>query len=231
MPARSLRAAALALWALAVSASAPACSSAEGPEHAAVRAAFGAYRTALAARDGDAAAALVTPDAHVYYGELVALARHADAPALGRERLVDRLGALCLRAAFDREALARFDGRAALAAAVRAGFPGVEGQGGAPTLGLGPLTVEGDAAHAPLTLDGAEAPVSVQFSRVAGQWRLSLASLLTAVDDQLDGLPRQLGQPVDRWLEAAVSEAVGRPVGPELWTPPEPRPVAPGPTP
>ena len=191
----------------------------EPAEGTAVRATFDRYQAAIAAHDGPAAAALVTPKTVAYFGELLALTQHADRATLNERRLTDRLVALGARALFTVDELTGFEPRTFLAATLARGIAGMDGK---PVMSLGPVTVNGGDAHGPLVLDGEATPVRLSFVRDAGAWRFDLVSLYDQVEDNVDGLPKQLDKPVDEWLLDAVASTVGHAVDASLWAPPLP---------
>jgi hypothetical protein len=190
----------------------------EAPEAAAgVRAAFAAYKSAATAGDGDGAAALVDRATLAYYGRALEQARTAPPDAVRALPPLDKLVVLSIRHRVAPERLAALDGRGLVALGVADGWIGREGTA---HLELGAVSVNGDVATAPVRADGQPAPFAITFRREDGGWRVDLTSVHAATAQALDAALAQRGMDADRFIEAALAQATGRPVSPQIWDPP-----------
>jgi hypothetical protein len=206
-------------WLLAASAvlGLAGCSGDDEPDPAAaVQASYQSYAEAVAAKDGPVSARLVSGTTLDYYAGLRDLALTADRATLAKQRVVDQLAVLSMRANVPAEKLRGADPRGVVSAAVTGQ---VISSGGAGTSSLKDITVDGDTASANLGVAGGSQQVPLRFHREDGAWKVDLTVLLTPAEDALrSALQRQKLTP-DAMLTQVMTTRVGAAKAQQLWTP------------
>lgn len=201
----------------AETASADAAVSKPRPEDpSAIRQTFDAYQAALAKKDGQAAAALVDRTTLDYYGQMRSLALDGSAVQIRRQPVLDKVMILRLRMELAPEELRKLTPEGLIALGVDRGWVG----GTFGETGLAEITVEGDDAKAQATVKGQPSPVSWEFRREAGGWRLNLAALTKAMGPALTGAARGMEMSDDEFAVFMIEQATRKKVGPELWDSP-----------
>jgi hypothetical protein len=215
MLSRRLRA--LLLAAVAV-AGVAACSGADdAPDPARMlRSDYQRYATAVALKDGDAAAALVTDATLRYYSGLRDLALTADRATLSRQRIVDQLAVLSMRANVPAAVLRGGASRDVLAAAV---VHDVISGGGAGTTELSAVSVKGDAATADLGVAGGSQVVRLTFRRDEGTWKVDLTALLAPAEAGLKSALTREKLTTRAMLTQVMTQRVGAAKAATLWEP------------
>ncbi len=215
---RTLAAVALVAMAGAAAAAEPQGSAAGGavslepaPE-AAVLAVFGRYKDAALRDEGEAVAALVTPESVAHYGRLARAARGEGAPTLAdAPRHVDRMQVEMLRKLVGPEKLAAMTSRGAVVYAFEGRMLGEEFETSST---LDRVLIEGDSATARHVARGRPvgAPyreATLRFVRVEGEWRVDLLHTLDLMEAQLHDLVASSGEPVEEVAERIVGMFTG----------------------
>ena len=208
-----IRCCALALMALLLI---PASARSEGDAKA-VRRVFSAYRSALLAGEGDAAAALLTRSTYDYYDEMRRLALYADAGTVQAQSLINQLQVLMLRLRLPADELESLSPEELIAHAVDQGWIGKES---VLTLQPGKVRSEGDVAVLHVEIDGEDAGPAFHFRRESGAWRLDLVPTTQAGNAALQMAARRQDIPEREFLLVLVESVLGRKVGSEAWLPP-----------
>lgn len=186
----------------------------------AVRRAFERYRAALLARDGAAAAGLVTAGSHAYYERLRDLALSAGPDALRAEPLAEQLAVLRLRHEFTAEELAPLSGRELIATSVAEAWNSPQALA---ALELGEVTAADGTATALVTDRRGDLPVRFLFRAEDGAWKLDLADLSgraeTALARDLERAREQTGLALPELLVRVVQATSGHLVDRDLWQP------------
>lgn len=179
-----------------------------------VRAAWTAYRDAIVAKDGEEAVKHLSPGTIAYYDRMRNLALDASEADLQRERLVDQVAVLGLRARIDVGLLRTGDARDIVVDAVDQGLIGDE----VSRLDIGVVEATGDAASATVRQGETELPTRLSFRRVDRRWRVDLEPLLGTAETALQAAARGSASPKE-----LVERLLARRVGPEraaqAWTP------------
>jgi len=192
------------------------------PEAAAVVAAWDGYKEALVDRDGDAAAAIVTPETLSLYDEWRLLALHSTADDLHERAAPARLSALLFRQQVEADRLAEMDGRQLFAAAVDGGWVGSD-----IPAEVRVTRIDGDQAYVNLIQNGRALPVELPLvRRVEDDWKVDIARLVEITEPQITAVVAQLAQQRGTDEDAAllyiVQSTTGEAASDELWTPPRP---------
>ncbi|GAB4361146.1 MAG: hypothetical protein Kow00114_15410 [Kiloniellaceae bacterium] len=184
----------------------------------AVKESFLAYKTAILASDGEAAAALVTQESRDYYRKLADQALTLDRAGLHEIHLSDRLNAMLLRHSLEREQLESMSGGEVVSYAVDQGWIGREG---ADQLQLGNFQVDGDHASGTiLRPDGAASPFKMEFVKEEGRWLLDLVALMKLTRAAFEYSVQQTGLSEDEFVVLMLEYGTGRKPGPDIWSPP-----------
>jgi hypothetical protein len=181
-----------------------------------VRSSYAAYATAVSAKDGGTSSGLVSGSTLAYYAHLRDLALTADRAALGRERVVDQLAVLSMRANIPVETLRTADPRGVVAAAVKTQ---VISGGGAGATELSGVEVDGDSASGRLGVAGGAQQVPMRFHREGGAWKVDLTGLLEPAETSLKAaLARERLTP-EGLLRQVMTTRVGAAKAERLWEP------------
>ena len=212
---------ALGAWLLAaVAVLGPAgCSADEEPKPdpaQAVQASYRSYAGAVAAKDGETSAGLVSDTTLDYYSGLRDLALTADRATLSAQRVVDQLAVLSMRANIPVGTLRTAEPRTVVAAAVQ---HQVISGGGAGAAGLEDVTVDGDEATAKLGVAGGSQQVPMRFHREDGTWKVDLTALLIPAEDALGTALQQQKLTSEALLTQVMTTRVGAAKARQLWTP------------
>ena len=193
------------------------CSGEDEPDPAAaVQASYRAYAEAVATKDGAASARLVSGSTLDHYSGLRDLALTADRATLAKERVVDQLAVLSMRANIPVATLRDADPRGVVSAAVQ---NQVISSGGAGAAALEKITVDGDAATASLGVAGGSQQVPMRFRREDGTWKVDLTALLTPAEDALGKALQQQKLTSEALLTQVMTTRVGAAKAQQLWTP------------
>lgn len=179
----------------------------------AIRGTLDAYRAALAARNGEAAAALVDRTTLAYYDRVRRLALGAEAARLRGAPPGLLLQVLTLRLDAGDRALTGADGRAVLALLVAGGRTGRVQD--AP---LEEVVVEGDRARGLQHLPGGVA-LPWQFVREGGRWRVSLSAQLERAEAMLARLVARSSLDNEQFVLKVLQRRLGHPVPQRVWRP------------
>ena len=184
-----------------------------------VKESFKAYKAAILASDGEAAAQVVTQSSRDYFRRLADQALNLDRDGLHKIYLSDRLYALLLRHSLQRARLESMSGREVVSYAVDEGWIGKEG---AEQLQLGNYQVDGDhAAGTILRPDGGETTFKMEFVREGGRWRLDLVALMDLTRTAFEYSVRQSGLSEDEFVMLMLEYSTGRKPDPGIWSPPQ----------
>jgi hypothetical protein len=192
------------------------CSDDEPDPVAAVQTSYESYAKAVAAKNGDASAGLVSRSTLDYYSGLRDLALTADRATLGKRRVVDQLAVLSMRASIPADTLRDADPRGVVSAAVE---NQVISGGGAGTTALSSVQVNGDAASAKLGVAGGSQQVPLSFHREDGAWKVDLTALLVPAENALKSALDRQKVPADAMLTQVMTTRVGAEKAQQLWSP------------
>lgn len=179
---------------------------------------FEAYRSALLASDGAAAAEVVTQGSRDHYRSYADMALTLDRAGLKRLHIADRLTVMLLRHSIERERLTQMSGGEIIAYAVQEGWISKEGAAG---IRLGNYQVAGDFATGTLLrADGSETPYKVEFLMEEETWHLNLKKMLEFARIGIEYAVQQANMGEDEFLLALLEYSTGVKPGPEIWNPP-----------
>jgi hypothetical protein len=213
LPARLL---APLLLAAAVAAGTAACGGDEADLAQQVQSSYAAYAKAVSAKDGGTSSGLVTGSTLDYYAHLRDLALTADRAALAKERVIDQLAVLGMRANIPVGTLRTADPRGVVAAAVKAQ---VISGGGAGATGLSGVKVEGDSASGTLGVAGGAQEVPMRFRREGGAWKVDLTGLLEPAETSLKAALQREKLTPEGLLQQVMTTRVGAAKAERLWEP------------
>jgi hypothetical protein len=182
----------------------------------AVRTDYASYAKAVAAKDGATSAGLVARATLDYYAGLRDLALTADRAALAKERVVDQLAVLSMRANIPAGTLRGADPRGVVSAAVQ---DQVISTGGAGATSLQQVRVDGDSATASLGIAGGAQQVPMRFRLEGGTWKVDLTSLLEPAETALQNAQKQQGLTSDALLSQVMTTRYGAEKAQRLWNP------------
>jgi hypothetical protein len=185
-------------------------------DEAAIRKCLDDYRRAMAARDGQAAVALVTASTLDYYDRMRQKALMAGEPEVRAMSLSDRMMVLFYRHMLDVDQLQSKQGRELFVYSVEQGWGGSQSAGQA---SLGTITVNGDSASGQILANGRPAPLQFSFAKEQGAWKLDLLPLLEFADRTLNMAIQLGGQSGDAIVIEALQQTTGRAPSPDIWQP------------
>jgi hypothetical protein len=182
---------------------------------------FKQYKAALLAGDGATAARLVDRETFGYFEEIKELTLSGDEAAVRARPFVDRLLIVTMRHELPAAELSGMDLEGLLEHAIDAGWIG---KASIAQLGIGAVTVDGEAATAVAITPGqtpADAALSdslrYRFVRENGEWRFGFRSLVESINQTLANLTSQMGTDQDALIFMLVEQLSGRKVLPEIW--------------
>jgi hypothetical protein len=190
---------------------------AAGDASSEIKQAFGAYKAALLAGDGAAAAGVVDADTLAYYGKMKRLALTAPAAVVKRQPIMDRLMIVVLRHRVAVKDLRAMSPRKMIEHGVEQGWIGKESMA---DIELGKITVRGERATGQMVRGGKPMPVEFAFRREAGSWRLNLQALMDVGGSALSQVARAQKISEDQLIVSLVESVSGRPVPATIWNPP-----------
>ncbi len=183
-----------------------------------VKKSFSAYKTAILAADGEAAAAVVTQGSRDYFHKLADQALTLDHEGMHALSLSDRLYAMLLRHNLNRARLQAMSGGEVVSYAVDEGWIGREG---AEQLRLSNYKVEGDTASGTiLRPDGGTTSFKMEFVKENGRWLLDLVALMQLTRIAFEFAVKQSGIDEDTFVMLMLEQGSGRAPRPDIWEPP-----------
>ncbi len=185
-----------------------------------VRAAFDRYRAALTAKDGAAAAAMVTPSSIAYHERLRDQALHAPRQEVSALPMADRLMVFRLRHEFTADELRPRSGADLIRTSAEEAWSSPK-----PLQVLTIASVERTqgAAVAIPTRAGEPVPLRLVFRPASGGWQLDLVALARSSDAALESSLRfrakRAGVDLDTAVKWAIEDTSGHLVDKDLWSP------------
>ena len=204
------------LLAAAVVAGVAACGGGEPDPAQQVRSSYDAYAEAVSAKDGGTSSGLVSGSTLAYYAHLHDLALTADRAGLGKERVIDQLAVLSMRANIPAGTLRTADQRGVVAAAVKAQVISGGSSGGGE---LSDVKVDGDSASGTLGLAGGTQRVPMRFHREGGAWKVDLTGLLEPAETSLKAALEREKLTPEGLLRQVMTTRVGAAKAERLWEP------------
>jgi hypothetical protein len=185
------------------------------PTPESVTASFTAYAKAVTAKDGGRSADLMSTSSRAYYDRIRDLAVDATPKVLAKERLVDQITVLSMRAKLSPKVLRTADARSLISSAVQ---QDLISQNSGAAQALQQVKISGSTASAQLVVGGGTTyPVTFAFE--GGSWRFDVTSLLapaeTAVQQAAESQKLSARALVDQVLATRVGEDRAK----TLWTP------------
>jgi len=191
---------------------------AEGSAERAVEQTFESYRRALLARDGAAAADLVTEQTWAFYRDWADRALTADRVALMESPLVDRVSVLLMRHGMAPAQLREMSGKEIFAHAVERGWISRDGTS---NLRLTEYRADGSTAHARVVgRSGQVSDIMLRFVRQEGRWRLDVPDMVDTSRSAVALAVALSDMTQEEFLYHALEDGTGRRPGPEIWNPP-----------
>lgn len=185
-------------------------------EEKSVRQAFADYRDAARAKDGLAAAELLSQDMLDYYTEGRDLALTGSAEQVAGRGATTAMLVYVMRAEFDATELRGMSPEQLVAASVE---KGLVSESSLDNVDLGTVTVDGDTATADMTSRGKAAGVEMTFHKEDGSWRFDARPLMTAADEALKTVAKQQGVTLEEFLDTTLGTLYGAERVPELKKP------------
>ncbi|WP_367127805.1 hypothetical protein [Saccharothrix sp. HUAS TT1] len=185
-------------------------------EEKAIRQVFADYREAARAKDGPAAAELLSQGVLDYYAEARDLALTGSEQQLGDRDVALVLVVYMLRAEFDAAELRGMSGKHLVSAAVERGLAG---ENSTDVVDLGTVVVDGDTATAEMISPGKSLVVELLFDKEDGSWRFDFRPLIAPVGEALENVAEQRGMTVDQFIDAMLGSLYGAERVPELKKP------------
>lgn len=200
----------------------------------AVRATFEAYRQALMAGDGEAAASLVDRETGEYYRQLKRLVLEGSEEEVRERTFVDRFLVVAFRHQFAGEELAAMELSDVIVRAMEIGWIN---SAAIEQLAVGAVRIEGNGR-----IDGSEAvaeartrasledpslaggmdDLEYRFVHEDGRWKFRFGALVSSIDEVMRDLAAQLNADEDDLIFTLIESLTGVEVLPEVWEAREP---------
>ncbi len=195
-------------------------SSTRDADVAAVRAVLVDYKTAIYARDGEKAAALVAEPTITYFEATRKDALSLPEADLRKKAFADRLMVLMVRVRVDADRLRRSDGKQLFAHAVNEGMVGEDAR----VLEPGKVEVTGDMAKVGFVGGGQEVAPELGFRayREKGVWKLDVMSIMKRAGPLMQKQLAEIDPDPDTAILKLLGMVAGRDVGPEVYKPIDP---------
>jgi hypothetical protein len=190
------------------------------PPDQAVHRAFAAFKRAVLAGDGPAAAALVSTDTLDWYGKTQDLALHASKDEVQNLGPLEKIQVLAFRQRVPLDELRAMSPPQLVAYSVAHGWMGKKAMERSE---LGTVTVSDDTAVATLLVDGKDSGQKYHFIRESGRWLFDQLPTLQSSDDTLKAAAAKRGMPIDVLVRTLLESASGQKLTDEIWQPPLPR--------
>ncbi|GAB2968401.1 hypothetical protein [Saccharothrix stipae] len=185
-------------------------------EEKAIRKTFADYREAAKAKDGVAAAALLSQDMLGYYTKARDLALTGSEQQVREHGATSSMLVYVLRAEFGADELRGMSAEQLVSAAVA---KGMVSENSLANVDLGTVVVDGETARADMTSRGQSAGVELPFHKESGSWRFDARPLMAAGDEALKTVAGQRGVTVDQLVDTALGTLYGADRVPELKQP------------
>ena len=189
-------------------------------DEAAIRACFKNYQAAIAKKDGNAAATLVSNTSIKYYGGILNLALNADEAKLRQVDFYRKMMALLVRneAPDIYSQLGNSTNASRFFALVVSN--GWGGEIGSPTLELGKINKQADIiASAPAVLNGQETPARFVFEFERDGWKFSLLDVIVRVNQIMKEKQKSSSVGEEDAIIQSLEKRSGRPVSKDIWKP------------
>lgn len=186
-------------------------------EGAEVVAAFDDYKSALIARDGEAAAGIAADPTLDYYDEMRTLALTASRREVKRLRLVDQLFALGLRHFLPPARLQKMDGFEVFEYSVD---EGMVSENVVSKMEASGADVSGNRALLSVEINGEQAPFTFAFVKEEGNWKIDMTELLQLSDSGFQSLADQSGKSDEAFLMQILTSMSGTRPSKDIWKPP-----------
>ncbi|MGM1058384.1 hypothetical protein [Saccharothrix sp. Mg75] len=175
-------------------------------EEKAIRKTFADYREAAKAKDGVAAAALLSQEMLGYYTKARDLALTGSEQQVREHGVTSSMLVYVLRAEFGADELRGMSAEQLVSAAVA---KGMVSENSMANVDLGTVVVDGDTARADMTSRGQSAGVELPFHKESGSWRFDARPLMAAGDEALKTVAGQRGVTVDQLVDTALGTLYG----------------------
>ncbi|MXX60928.1 MAG: hypothetical protein F4112_08695 [Holophagales bacterium] len=194
-----------------------------GDGEAAVRATFEAYRQALMAGDGEAAASLVDRETEEYYRQLKRLVLEGSEEEVRQRTFVDRFLVVAFRHQFSGNELAEMELADVIVRAMEIGWIN---SAAIEQLAVGTVGIEGTEAVAEArtrasledpSLAGGMDELAYRFVNEDGRWKFRFSALVMSIDGVMRNLAAQLNTDEDDLIFTLVESLTGVEVLPEVW--------------
>lgn len=184
-----------------------------------VRACYDAYKTAILAKDGPAAVALVDSRTLAYYGRVREMALKLPAADTRKLPLLDKLMVLTLRHRVPVEKVAAWDATSTVEHAVNEGWIGAED---VKTNELGDIAVDGQRATGVHITKGVATSLRFSFYQEDGKWQINLTEAMPAAEKHFKLYAASNRQTEDEFLATVLELVSGKAVDDKVWEPLQP---------
>lgn len=192
----------------------------EPPPEESVRQTFAAYRRAVLADDGPAAAALLSAETVEWYGKMQDLTLYATKDEVERLAPLEKIQVLAFRQRVPADELRAMSPRQLVAYAVAHGWIGKPGMG---RTDLGTVTASTDAAVGAVLVDGKDSGHQYNFVHEGGRWLFHQLPMLQAGNDLITTAAQQRGVSVDQYVQMLVESGSAKKITADVWQPLFPR--------
>ena len=182
-----------------------------------IRAAYGAYHSAVDSGDGASASNSITQGTLDYFGDVARLTRAGTREQIQARPLVDQALILSQRMLKSPEELKALDARIAFRNYVESMGEPVEKS----SRYLSRFEFEGDRASAIEIINGTKTPSRVEFIRENEGWKYDLQPIIRAGEKQIRSLKKQDFADLsdDQFLQKLLREQLGKDVPETIWNP------------
>lgn len=194
----------------------PTLTFAQQTEEQQVKKTFDDYKSAILNDKGEEAVEKVDTKTITYYGDILEKVKTADSLTIDKLSLMDKLMVLIIRHRISKEEIMTTNGKQLLVTAIKMGMVG---KSSVMNNEVGAVKVNGNFATGELLVRGQKTPLSFEFNKENGAWKLDLTAVFPAGEAAFRQMVKQSGEPENAYLLSLIELTSGKEPGADVWVP------------
>lgn len=182
----------------------------------AVRNCFSKYKKAILESKGAIAAQHIDKNTVKYYQRILDKSIYADSLSLAKSNILDRMTVLSSRHRIKEDELLKMTPKSYFTYAID---QGMIGKNGVMNVSLGEVKTEGDFATAKILSGGKSTPMTFQFNKENGEWKLDLTSIFKISAMALKKFLSESETSETEFILNALSVIIGEAPSEKIWQP------------
>ena len=195
------------------------CAPVESDDSKAVQAAFHAYKESILAQDGPAAVQFLPQSIFEFYEGVRQKALHAPPEEVHGMALTTRISVMRVRMQIAPEQLEGMTGKGLCELAIDKGWISRESVS---ELDVDVPHISGDRATCAAVKTGKKMPITFQFLKENGAWKVDLAAIMADADGALKIVREKQGMDEETFFGVMMERVMGRPLTSQDYDPPRP---------